>query len=184
MRKSLILVLIGFLLLAADASAVGVSVGGFGGLNLPLAMENVSSGSIFGFKARFAFMPSIGIEPNLSFSSYGDAEAEVYDVIQKRDGGKITSFGVDAVLGGINGNPGLSIFGIFGLGSASWSRDGLDDLSEMTYYLGFGLEYSLNVPISIEVKAKAQIIPVEDGSYKNGCISAGINYYFGELGGK
>ena len=186
MRKSLIQVLTGLVLVffAADASAIELSVGGFGGLNYPVVMEDVSSGKIYGLKARLAFMPYIGLEPNLTFSDYGDAEAEVYDEIQTRDGGKITSFGIDAVLGGIAGNPGLSVFGILGIGSSSWSREGLDDLKEMSYYLGFGLEYSLNIPISIEFKAKAQIIPFEDGSYKNGLITAGINYYFGEVGGK
>lgn len=184
MRKSLLLLSIAFFLLPiASASAVDISAGAFMGLNLPLGMEDVASGQIYGFKARLAVMPWLGIEPNLTFSGYGDGEAEVYDEIQKRDGGDITSFGVDAALGSIQGTPGLSFHGIVGLGSSSWSREGVDDVSEMSWYVGFGTEYILPSSISIEVRAKAQVIPFEDGSYKNGCITAGLNYYFGKLGG-
>jgi opacity protein-like surface antigen len=160
-----------------------ISAGAFAGMNLPIAMEDVTSGAIYGFKARFTLLPGIGLEPNLVFSTYGDTEAEVYDEMQSRDGGKITSFGIDAVLGGIQGNPGLSIYGIAGIGSSKWSKEGIDDVSEVAYYLGLGIEYAFPQSISIEVRAKAQIIPHEDGSYKNGIITAGLNYYFGSAGG-
>ena len=160
-----------------------ISAGAFAGMNLPIAMEDVTSGALYGFKARFTLLPKIGLEPNVVFSTYGDAEAEVYDEMQSRDGGKITSFGVDAVLGGIQGFAGLSVYGIAGIGSSKWSRDGIDDISELTYYLGFGVEYAFPQSISIEVRAKAQIIPHEDGSYKNGMITAGLNYFFGSEGG-
>ena len=184
MRRNLLLLSIGFLLFSAPgASAVDIAVGGFAGLNFPLAMEDVTSGQIYGFKARFSVLPWLGIEPNLTFSGYGDGEAEVYGEIQTRDGGDITSFGVDAAFGGIQGNPGLSFHAVVGLGSAKWSREGVDDVSEMSWYVGIGTEYALPSSISIEVRAKAQVIPFEDGSYKNGCITAGLNYYFGKLGG-
>ncbi|MCK4656155.1 MAG: porin family protein [candidate division Zixibacteria bacterium] len=184
MRRALLIVSIGLLLFSSvNAAPMRISAGAFAGMNLPIAMDDVTSGAIYGFKARFTLLPKIGIEPNVVFSTYGDAEAEVYGEIQSRDGGKITSFGVDAVLGGIQGIAGLSIYGIVGFGSSKWSRDGIDDVSEIAYYLGLGVEYALPQSISIEVRAKAQIIPHEDGSYKNGIVTAGLNYYFGALGG-
>lgn len=184
MRRNLLLLSIGFLMVfVASASAVEIAAGAFVGLNAPLGMEDVTSGQIYGFKARFSVLPWLGIEPNVAFSGYGDGEAEVYDEIQTRDGGDITSFGVDAALGSIQGDPGLSFHAILGLGSSKWSREGIDDVSEMSWYLGLGTEIILPSSIAIEVRAKAQVIPFEDGSYKNGCITAGLNYYFGKLGG-
>jgi len=184
LRKALLVVLMGLLMFSsASASSMRISAGALAGFNLPIAMEDVTSGAIYGFKARFTLLPSIGIEPNLTFSTYGEGEAEVYGENQSRDGGKITSFGVDAVLGGIRGAVGLSVYGIAGIGSANWSRDGIDDVSDVSYYLGIGMEYALPQSISIEVRGKTQIISHEDGSYKNGMITAGLNYYFGALGG-
>jgi opacity protein-like surface antigen len=169
--------------LTTNASAMRFSAGGFAGLNMPIAMEDVKSGMVFGFKGRVVVLPAIAVDPNLSFSSYGDGEADVFGETQKRDGGKITSFGVDLAVGGVQGNPGLSVYGILGLGSSKWSRDGIDDVSELSYYLGIGLEYSINEMISLDFRGRAQIIPHEDGSYKNGCVTAGVNFYFGTMGG-
>jgi hypothetical protein len=180
----LLLLLVGFLLLfAADAFAMRIGAGAFAGLNLPVAMDDVTSGKIYGLKARLVLLPYVGVEPNLTFSDYGEGEVEVYDETMTRDGGEITSFGVDAVLGGIQGTPGLSVYGLLGIGSAKWSREGIDDVSELSTYIGFGTEYSMPSSISIEVRAKAQVISHEDGTYKNGCVTIGLNYYFGELGG-
>jgi opacity protein-like surface antigen len=184
LRRALLIVSIGLLLFSsANAAPIGISAGAFAGMNLPIAMDDVTSGAIYGFKARFTLLPKIGLEPNVAFSTYGDGEADVYGEMQSRDGGKITSFGVDAVLGGIQGVGGLSIYGIVGIGSSKWSRDGIDDVSDVAYYLGLGTEYAFPQSISIEFRAKAQIIPHEDGSYKNGVLTAGLNYYFGALGG-
>lgn len=185
MRKSTIVVVVAFmvLLLSSQASAVRYSVGGFGGLVFPLGMEDVSSSSMFGFKARVALLPSVGVEPNFTINKLGKGEAEVYDEIQERDGGDITSFGIDLVVGGIEGNLGLSVYGIAGIGSAKWSRDGSDDVTKMSYFLGMGLEYGFSPMVSLDVRGKTLIMPNEDGTYKTLGISAGLNFYFGVGGG-
>jgi opacity protein-like surface antigen len=169
-----------------NAEPIRLSVGGYAGyagFNFPVAMEDVTSGNVFGFKARFAIMPKIGLEPNIAFSSYGDGEAEVYDETQTREGGDITGFGLDAVLGSIQGFPGISFYGIIGIGSAKWARDGIDDKSGVSYYFGIGVEYTFTTPITLEARAKTQIFPYEDGSYKNGILTFGVSYQIGVLGG-
>jgi len=136
-----------------------------------------------GFKARIAVMPSIGVEPNFTISKLGKGEADVYGEMQERDGGDITSFGVDLVVGGIEGNLGLSVYGIVGLGSAKWSREGLDDISKLSYFFGLGLEYGFSPMVSLDVRAKTLVMPNEGGTYKTLGISAGLNVYFGIAGG-
>lgn len=157
--------------------------GGFVGMNIPVGMEDVTMSSMYGVKARIVVMPSIGIEPHLVFANYGDGEADVYGVNMARDGGKISSYGLDAVFGGIQGDRGLSVYGIIGIGAANWSRDGLEDISKMNWRLGLGLEYGLTEIMSLEVRGISQIIPNDGGTYKNFGITAGMNFYFGKMGG-
>lgn len=184
LRKILLVVALGLLVVSSvNAEPIRVSVGGYAGFNFPVAMEDVTSGNVFGFKARFAVIPKIGLEPNVAFSSYGDGEAEVFGETQTREGGKMTGFGLDAVLGGIQGFPGLSFYGIIGIGSSKWSRDGIEDKSGVSYYFGVGVEYTFATPITIEVRGKTQFMPYEDGSYKNGIVTIGASYQIGVLGG-
>jgi len=184
-RLLLVLGIISLILASATSlSATQLSVGGFAGLNLPVAMDDVKMGMAYGFKARIALMPSVGIEPNFMIASYGEGEAEVYDETYTRDGGEITSFGVDIVFGGISGKKGASFFVAGGIGSSKWSRDGIDDVTEMSFNLGVGMEYGVAEMISIELRAKAMVIPHDDGSYKNGMITGGLNYFFNLGGGE
>lgn len=185
MRKFTVLTALAVIVMvaASPVSAARYSVGAFGGMSIPLGMEDVKSSSLYGLKARFALLPSIGIEPNFTVSNFGDGEADVYGETQKRDGGDITSFGVDLVLGGISGSTGLSIYGIGGVGSAKWSREGIDDISKFSYFIGLGLEYGVTPMMSLEVKAKTLILPNEGGTYKTLGVSAGLSLYFGMGGG-
>ncbi len=185
MKRLIILCTLGFVLALpiSDAHAVKLGGGGFAGMNIPVGMEDVTMSSMYGVKARIILMPAIGIEPNFIIANYGDGEAEVYGVTMARDGGDISSFGVDAVIGGIQGDPGLSVYGILGIGSAKWSREGLEDISKMNWRLGLGLEYGFTEMISLDIRSTAQIIPNEDGTYKNLGVTAGVKFYFGEMGG-
>jgi len=167
---------------AADANAFRLGVGVLGGMNIPIAMEDAKSSTLYGIKARFSLIPNIGIEPNFMIANYGEPEIEVYDQVMKRDAGSVTMFGVDLIVGSIAGGPGLSLYGIAGIGSAKWSRDGIDDVTEMSYTAGVGFEYGIGEMIALDFRGKFLIIPHEDGSYKNGMVSAGVNYYF-NLGG-
>jgi len=167
----------------SDAHAVKLGGGAFVGMNMPVGMEDVTMSMMYGFKARVILKPAIGIEPHFIIAKYGDGEAEVYGEIMTRDGGKITSFGVDFVLGGIGGDPGFSAYGILGLGSAKWVRSGLPDLSKMNWRAGFGMEYGFTEMISLDVRSVAQIITNEGGTYKNLGVTAGLNFYLSQMGG-
>ncbi len=184
LRKTLLMVLAALLIVAtaADANAFRLGVGAFGGLNIPIAMEDAESSTTYGAKARLYLMPNIAVEPNFYVADYRDPEVDVYGDMMERDAGSITHIGVDLVFFAMSNNTGLSFFAFGGIGSSKWSRDYLDDVSEVSYNGGFGFEYGVNEMISLELRARLLVIPFEDGSYKNGLITGGLNYYF-DLGG-
>jgi hypothetical protein len=96
------------------------------------------------------------------------------------DGGGVTSFGVEALIGNTGGGPGPHFYWALGLSSYKWSRDGQDDLTEMGYHLGPGLEIVLPANIGIEGRAKFEIVPTDGGgSRKNILIFIGANYHIG-----
>ncbi len=185
MKKLIILCVLGLILALPVSSVYAVKLGGGGfvGMNMPVGMDDVTMSTMYGVKARVILMPVIGIEPHYIIAQYGDGEAEVYDEIMARDGGKISSFGVDLVLGGIEGNAGFSVYGIVGLGSATWSREGLEDLTKANWRFGLGMEYGFTDRISLDIRGVTQIISNEGGTYKNAGVTAGLNFYLSQMGG-
>lgn len=191
LKAKVLLVLLSVLMFSASSYAFRFSVGGFGGLNLPVAQEDTKSGTVFGAKARIPLMGSIGIEPNILWAKNGDAEFDVeggWNTTMKHEGGKYTSFGVDLVFGNIMGYKGFGAYGILGISSSKFEKKGIPDLTKGTYWLGLGFEYSFSDHLSLDLRGKAFIFPYKDetnpnsddkGSRKNGLITAGLNYYFG-----
>jgi opacity protein-like surface antigen len=177
--------------MASDASALRFGVGGFAGLNIPVAQDDATMGTAFGAKARVMLIPFVGIEPNFTYMQNGDAEVEIpapYNETMTREAGTFTSFGADLVFGSIQGYTGLSAYGIGGISFTDYSRDtdAIPSISNPSYWLGLGLEYGVNDQISIDVRAKVMIFPYDEGedtgSRKNGLVSAGVTFFFGEGG--
>lgn len=190
--KAIVLALVLILICATNASAFRFGVGGFGGFNFPVAQDDVKMGTVFGAKARLPLIPFVGIEPNFTLMQNGDGEVDVEEYnygTQTIVGGKFTSIGADVVFGSIMGTAGLNVHGIVGFSSATYARDvdAIDDLSNITYWLGLGFEYGINEQISLEFNGKLMVFPYDDGgdtgSRKNGIVTAGINVYLGEGGG-
>ncbi|MCC6964318.1 MAG: outer membrane beta-barrel protein [candidate division Zixibacteria bacterium] len=181
------------LAVSTSAHAFRFSVGAFGGLNMPIAQEDTESGTVFGVKGRVPLIGFLAVEPNFTYVKNGDAEVEVggnWNETMTHQGGKYNSFGVDLVLGNVLGYKGFGMYGIFGLSSAKFQKDGIPDLTKSTYWLGLGFEYSVTDQISVDFRGKAFIFPYEDDtenapnpdlktSRKNGMVTVGLNYYFG-----
>ncbi|MFH2056743.1 MAG: outer membrane beta-barrel protein [bacterium] len=190
--KAIMLTLALILLCAADASAFRFGVGGFAGLNFPVAQDDAKMGTVFGAKARVPLIPFVGLEPNFTYLKNGDAEVDIEDYnygTMTIKAGKFTSFGADLVFGSIMGTAGLNVHGIIGVSSATYARnvDAIPDISNLTYWLGLGFEYGVNEQVSLEFRGKLMVFPYDDGgdtgSRKNGMVTAGINVYLGEGGG-
>lgn len=190
LRIVVLILLLTFVMAAPMANAFRFSVGAFGGLNLPIAQEDTKSGTVMGLKARIPVTTFVAVEPNYTYLKNGEGEVKVEtlgDITMKRDGGKFTTFGLDVVFGSVSGYKGFNAYGILGVASAKFAKDGLPDLTKGSLWLGVGFEYGVTDNISLDFRGKALIFPYKDddykdgdtGSRKNGIITVGLNYYFG-----
>jgi len=185
MKKALFVVLL--MSLASSAYALtDIAIGVYGGMNMPVVQDDAKSGTGFGLKAKFAPSPLIAGSAFFESRSFGDAEQTIpvggEDITMTSDGGKVTAFGAEAMIGSVGGGPGPHFYWMLGIASYKWTRDGYEDLSKVGYHLGPGLEFGFPAKIGIEAKAKFEIVPTDGGgSRKNLLIFIGANYHLGVM---
>jgi hypothetical protein len=167
------------LMMVSSASAAKFSIGGFAGLNLPLAQQDATSGALFGAKGRILLIPVLGLEPNFSFAKYGGKDIEVREKSYTRDGGDITSFGADLLLGSLSAMGKTKIYGLVGINSNTYKREGMSNESGVGLAFGTGFEYFTTEMLSLEIRAKYHAIKVGDGGRAHLELTGGLNYYFG-----
>ncbi len=163
------------------AQTPSFGVGAFGGMDFPILQEDQAQGTIFGVRGRIKLIPLITIEPNVSFTKWGDPELGLTGVTNDLDGSKVTFYGVDGTLGAPLAGPGFRMFAIGGIGFYKIKRDqtSQDDTS-----LGFsgGVGFGLGVTplIGIDVRGKFHVVPIDGGgSRKSVSAVLGLNYAFG-----
>jgi hypothetical protein len=168
-------------LLASTTSAQTprFGVGAFVGVSVPIVQKDQGSGSDFGFRARVKALPFLVVEPNLEFVKWGKP-GSVDGVDLGIDGSKVTSFGIDATLGGMMGISGVKPF--FVVGAASYkvknSQTGFDE-SHLGYSAGLGIGIGLVPTFDVDVRAKLVVIPTTGGGSKKAAnIAGGLNYNF------
>jgi opacity protein-like surface antigen len=186
MSKRTLLLGITLLLLPAVGMAQGVSlgVGASAGLNIPLVQDDQANGTAFGFRGMVGLMSFVRFEPNISFAKYGDPSIDEPGITSDLEGSKLTSYGVDAVLGAPMGTPGLAPFGLVGAGFYKAKRDQTQqfDSDETDFGWRFGLGLGLGLPsgLGLDVRGVMNLIPVDGGSSKKTIFAqAGLNYVFG-----
>jgi len=176
MRKLLILSLLATAI-ATPVFATNFGVGAYGGVNIPIVQEDQGSGTVFGLKGKLSLIPGIGLEPNLNFAKFGDA---TLDFGGTREGSKVTSYGVDAVLGAGMGAVGFKMYGILGAGFYSTKRDNDEDVTKIGWATGLGFEIGVSPTIGIDIRGKLNVISSEGGgTKKSAAVTGGLNYYFG-----
>ena len=176
MRKALLLVLI----LSVPAWAQkDVSVGAFGGLNLPILQEDAASGSDFGVKAKFSPLPLIAGVAFFEARTMGDAKFTLNNTEYRTDAGSVTSFGVEALIGNTGGGSGPHFYFAVGLSSYKWTRDNWEDFSKVGYHFGPGFEVVFPAKIGLEFRGYLEVVPYEGASRKNGILLVGVNYHIG-----
>jgi len=179
--KKLLLLLVGLSLLIQPLSAAGIKAGAgvFGGLAIPVVQDDQSQGTVFGFKGRVKAMSIFTLEPNVTFTKYGDPDIE--GVIDDPEGSKLTSFGLDVLLGSSLGGPGVSPFFFAGIGTYKTKNDQLlVDQSEVGVSGGLGLEIGLGQSLGLEGRGRFVIVGTEGGASKKAITAtAGVNYHFG-----
>jgi opacity protein-like surface antigen len=176
MRKIIIGSLLTLLLMSGNIYATHFGIGGYGGINIPIVQEDQSTGSTFGLKGKFGLLNGIAVEPNMNFSKFGEAQFD----FGTRPGSKMTSFGIDILLGGGMGGGGFRMYGILGLGLHSIRRDYDEDQTKFGWTVGTGFEIGLAPYVALDLRGKANVVESQGGgTKKSAMVVGGINYYFG-----
>lgn len=159
-----------------NARAPKIGIGAFGGLNMPILQEDQGNGSVFGIKAKVKIIPIILLEPNITFGKWG--EPDPVDGVVLGAGSKISSFGIDAVLGGTPGAAGIKPFFLVGAGIYNVKNDdtGYDE-SKLGYSAGLGIGIGVRPKMDIDISGRAIFAPQEGGAKKAVFITGGLTYY-------
>jgi hypothetical protein len=179
MRTKMAILLI-VLTMASTALAIGdISVGPFYGMNIPVGNDAIKSGGVFGIQAKIAPTPFFAAGLHFQSRKFGDPSETFFYGTGTRDGGKLSSFGMDAYLGKVNGI-GPNFYFMASFGSYKWKRENQDEISKMAYAIGPGMEFVLPMKLGIEGRAMIEIVPTGDkGSWKNFVWFIGLNYHLG-----
>jgi hypothetical protein len=166
----------------AEAGLLGVGITAYGGLNIPIAQDDGESGTVFGARVPFQMTSALRLEP--WFGAAKNGEYTVTGSIsgpQTFDGGEITTFGLNALLGSPLTAPGFSIAFVGGIGSHQYEAGGIESDSRIGFNVGVDMGIGLGaMPLSLSGRAEAVVIPLDGGgSRKNAFITAGLTYKFG-----
>lgn len=153
-------------------------VGAFAGLSMPLAQDDQGSGTEFGFRGRLK-LSFVTVEPNFTIAKWGEGDL-IAGVTAMPDGSKVTSFGVDALLGGAPGVPGFKPFFVIGAGSYKVKNDDTQfDESALGFSGGLGFLFGFSPKIDVDVRGKAIVIPMDGGGSKKALsVTAGLAMNF------
>ena len=181
MKKSISVfgVILFLLLIVSTASARKFSIGGFAGLNLPLAQQDTKSGALFGAKGRIPLLPFLALEPNFVFAKYAGKDVGVNEKMYTQEGGDITSFGADLLVGSMFGMSKVKFYGLTGINSNTYKRKGFSNETGLGWTLGTGFEFFPTGILSLEIRARYHAIKVGEGGKAYLEVSGGLNYYFG-----
>ena len=176
MRKLLIMSLLA-MVISSPAYALKLGIGAFGGVNIPIVQEDQGSGTVFGLKGKLNLLPGVSLEPNLNFAKFGDA---TLDFGATREGSKMTSYGIDAVIGAGMGTVGFKMYGLLGGGFFNTTRDSDEDATKFGWSTGLGFEIGVSPTLGLDIRGKLNVINSEGGgTKKSAAVTGGLNYYIG-----
>jgi len=174
------------ILIAAPAFAIGdIAVGPFYGMAIPVANDQVKTGSMYGVQARVGLIPMLSLGAHFHSRAFGNPsftffEGEPFEETMETDGGKVSSLGVDAYLGKSGGGPGMNFYFMGSFGTYKWTRENQADQSKTAFAIGPGLEFVLPMKLGIEGRAMFEVASTGDeGSWKNVLWFVGVNYHLG-----
>lgn len=168
---------------AANAGPAKLGIGGRGGITIPIVQDDQANGTTFGFHLRYQLIPMLVVEPNITFSKYGDPDP-VEGVDLGISGSKISQFGVDATLGNPVAKRGLKPYAVVGLGFYSQSNDDTEAFEDMGSRLGgsvgFGFGIGISPKFDLDLRGQLHIVGSEEGgSKKAAAITGGFTFYPG-----
>lgn len=184
--KTQLTVLLVVAMMAPGAFAIGdIAIGPYFGIAMPLANDDAKSGALYGLQARVSLIPGLSIGGHYQSRGYGNPsqtffEGTPQEFTDEKDGGNVTSIGLDAYLGKTGGAPGMNFYFLGSYGTYKWKRDNLDDVSKTAFAIGPGIELVLPMKVGIEGRAMLEIAMTgESGSWKSFLWFVGLNYHIG-----
>ncbi len=184
--KTQLAVLFVVAMMVPSAFAIGdITVGPYFGMAVPLANDDAESGALYGFQARVSLIPGLSIGGHYQSRGYGNPsqtffEGTPQEFTDEKDGGDVTSIGLDAYFGKAGGMPGLNFYFMGSYGTYKWKRDNQDEISKTAFAVGPGVELVLPMKVGIEGRALIEVAPTgESGSWKSFLWFVGINYHIG-----
>jgi hypothetical protein len=177
MKRIIPLVSLALVLGAGAAGAVGLKIGGgaFGGLSLPVLQDDSKQGTIFGLRLPVSVLPLLTVEPFWVTTSLGDAEETFGGLPYTRDGGKVTAYGVNALL--MMGGP-VRFYPFVGVASHKLTRKAAEDLTKVGYDFGLGLGLSVIPKLDVDLRGELDMITLGETSRKFANVTAGVSYHF------
>ena len=177
MKRIVPFVLLALVLTAGAASALGVSIGAgaFGGVSIPLLQDDSKQGTLYGLRVPVSLLSLLKVEPYWATASLGDVDETFGTLPYTRDGGKVTAYGVNALLS--TGGP-VRFYPFVGIGSHKLTRAGTEDLSKIGYNFGLGLGLSPIPKFDLDLRGELNMITLGETSRKFANVTAGVSYHF------
>jgi hypothetical protein len=165
-----------FTLIAGTARAeVGIGIGVYGGLSVPIVQEDVTQGSLFGVRVPVKLIPLMTLEPYYLSSALGDGEETLESIEYTREGFEHTGVGVNGILGTVGGSS-FSFYPYAGIGSHKLERTGTE-IKETAYNVGLGFSVKAAHKISLQIRGELNMVVTGDTSRKFGHATVGLNYH-------
>ena len=166
-----------------DAGPDKLALGGRAGLTSPIVQDDQSNGAVFGFHIRYQVLPILVLEPNITFSKYGDPDP-IEGVDLGISGSKVSAFGIDATLGNAVARRGFKPYAVVGLGFYSQSNDDTDVYEDagtkMGISGGFGFGIGISPKFDLDLRGQLHVVRAEEGgSKKAASITGGFTFYPG-----
>lgn len=173
MHKTLTLVLLALVTITGVAAAADIGVGAYGGVNIPVLNDLSEQGSEFGARIPVKLSSMFTVEPFYGSSSLGDVDETFGTTTYTRDGGDLTSFGVNALL---TFGQAFQFFPFAGIGSYKIEREGVEEISEMGWSFGLGLGFAPSPKLNLNVRGELDMVVTDETSQKFGKVTVGAAY--------
>jgi len=162
----------------AQAELVGVGFSAYYGISIPIQQSDATEGPTYGLRVPIQVIPMLRFEPWIGIENNGDYEIDGIGGPFTFDGGKITSYAINVLLGSPITAPSFGIAFVAGIGKHEWKIDDLEMYSRVGYNVGLDLSIGLgSLPLSVNARGEVLIVPLENsGSRKYGLVTLGAIY--------
>lgn len=159
----------------ASADPLAFGIVGAGGASIPIVQDdNNATTARFGLRFPASTGSIFSFEPYIFGADGGTAKIDVGGSEVDRDGFATTGAGMNIALGHLAGR-GFRFYPFGGIGSTVMSREGLKDVSKLTWNFGLGLGTGTG-NLLIDLRGEANVVDMGDTSRKWAAVTLGLGY--------